>query len=170
MKLSHSFLCAAVAGAVLALSGCVTQPTQTVAATTPAASNTGTVTLASTAGAVLGSVLQANGGATGLMNSLGVPATGTASNAAGVLTYCAKNNYLNPAKAGAITNQLLSSLGLPMATSPTTTVKTQDQGYLNGVAGMIVSPTGEVFSLDKIKGNVKDKACEFVLDNAKNFL
>lgn len=104
------------------------------------------------------------------MSNLGVPAAGTASNAAGVLTYCVKNNYLNPDKAGAVANQLLTSLGLTTAQSAAAPATTQDQGYLNGVAGMIVSPTGELFSLDAIKGNVKDKACEFVLNNAKSFL
>ena len=165
MKMHNTLLACAIAAAALATTGCVTQPTQTTAA-----ANTSSTAAAPTLASIAGNVLQANGGASTLMSSLGVPAAGTASNAAGVLTYCAKNNYLNPDKAGAITNQLLSSLGLPTAQSATSTVATQDQGYLNGVAGMIVSPTGELFSLDKIKGNVKDKACDFVLNNAKSFL
>lgn len=119
---------------------------------------------------MVGNVLQANGGASGLMSSLGVPATGTASNAAGVLTYCAKNNLLNSDKATQMADQLLSSLGLPTTQSQTTAAAPQDAGYLQGVAGMIVSPSGELFSLDQIKGNVKDKACDFVLNNAKSFL
>ena len=166
MKMHNTLFACAIATAALATTGCVTQPTQTTAANASAAAPT----LASTAGSVLGGVLQANGGATGLMSSFGVPAAGTASNAAGVLTYCAKNNLLSADKAGAVANQLLTSLGLPTPKSATATAPTQDQGYLQGVAGMIVSPTGELFSLDKIKGNVKDKACGFVLDNAKSFL
>ena len=164
MTLNRSLLGTALVGGALALMGCVSQPTQ------PQTSTPHTATLASTTGAVLNGVLQANGGATGLMSSFGVPAAGTASNAAGVLTYCAKNNLLSADKAGAVANQLLTSLGLPTPKSATATAPTQDQGYLQGVAGMIVSPTGELFSLDKIKGNVKDKACGFVLDNAKSFL
>lgn len=167
MKLQHAFLCAA-ASAVVALSGCVTQPTQTAAQ--PAATAGTATTLAGTAGAIFGNVLQANGGAAGVMSSLGVPAAGTASNAAGVLTYCAKNNLLNASSATSLANQLLTSLGMPTTTTAAKPVATQDQGYLNGVAGMIVSPTGELFSLDKIKGNVKDKACDFVMTNAKSFL
>jgi hypothetical protein len=175
MKFQNAFFSAAVAGAVVALSGCVTQATQANSASAPAASAASSTTapaatLASTAGSILGNVLQANGGASALMSNLGVPAAGTASNAAGVLTYCAQNNYLNPDKAGDVANQLLTSLGLPTAASASAPATTQDQGYLNGVAGMIVSPSGELFSLDKIKGNVKDKACEFVLDKAKSFL
>lgn len=167
MKLQHAFLCAA-ASAVVALSGCVTQPTQTAAQ--PAANAGTAATLASTAGSIFGSVLQANGGAAGLMSSMGVPAAGTASNAAGVLSYCAKNNLVNATSATSLANQLLTSLGMPTTTSAAKPVATQDQGYLNGVAGMIVSPTGELFNLSQIKGNVKDKACEFVMNSAKSFL
>lgn len=173
MKFQNAFLSAAVAGAVLALSGCVTQAPQANSApatTTNTTAAAPAATLASTAGSILGNVLQANGGASALMSNLGVPAAGTASNAAGVLTYCTQNNYLNPDKVGDVANQLLGSLGLPTATSATTPAATQDQGYLHGMAGMIVSPTGELFSLDKIKGNVKDKACEFVLSKAQSFL
>lgn len=169
MKLHTYLWYSAAAAALLALSGCVTQPTQQSVASAPAATSS-TANVASTAGAILGNVLQANGGASALMSNLGVPAAGTASNAAGVLTYCAKNNYLNPDKAGAMANQLLTSLGLPTAKNATTPAATQDQGYLSGVAGMIVSPSGELFSLDKIKGNVKDKACDFVLNKAQAFL
>jgi hypothetical protein len=168
MKMHHSFLCTVACGAVVALSGCITQPTQSAAAPSTAAAPA-TPTTAGAVTGVLGSMLS-NGGAAQLLSSLNVPASGTASNAAGVLTYCAQNNYLKPDKAGTIANQLLSSLGLPTTAAAATAAPTQDAGYLSGVAGMIVSPTGELFSLDKIKGNVKDKACEFVLDQSKRFL
>ena len=169
MKIHNTLLCSAAAAALLALSGCVTQATQSAPATAANTAAATAPTLANTASAVLGNVLQANGGAAGLMSSMGVPTTASASNAAGVLTYCAKNNYLSADNATTVANQLLTSLGLPTATG-TTTAATQDQGYLNGIAGMIVSPTGELFSLDKIKGNVKDKACDFVMSKAQAFL
>ena len=170
MKIHNTLMCSAAAAALLALSGCVTQATQPTAAA-PAAANTTTAaapSLASTATSVLGSVLQANGGAAGLMTSLGVPASSTPSNAAGVLTYCAKNNYLSADKAGSLASQLLTSLGLP--TDNTSAATAQDAGYAQGIAGMIIAPNGTLFSMDQIKGNVKDKACEFVLNNASNFL
>ena len=169
----NTFLPVTALGLVIALTGCVTQPTQstnTAAPNVPAASTATQPTLASTAGALLGGVLQANGGAAAMASSLGVPAAATAGNAAGVLTYCAKNNLLNPDKATQMADRLLSSMGLPTTQGSTTPVATNDQGYLNGLAGMIVSPNGEFFSLDQIKGNVKDKACDLVLDNAKHFL
>lgn len=158
MKKHTSWLCAMLLGSALALAGCVTQPTQTSASN---AASTSTTTAAN------GSLASAAGS---LMSSLGVPAAGTASNAAGVLTYCAKNNLLNPDKATQMTDQLLGSLGLPTTQGSTAAAPTQDQGYLNGIAGMVVSPNGELFSLDQIKGNVKDKACDFILNNAKSFL
>ena len=133
MRMHNTLFACAIAAAAVATTGCVTQPTQTTAA-----ANTSSTAAAPTLASIAGNVLQANGGASTLMSSLGVPATGTASNAAGVLTYCVKNNYLNPDKAATVTNQLLTSLGLPTAQSATSTVATQDQGYLNGVAGMIV--------------------------------
>lgn len=162
MKIHNTLVSSVAAAAILALTGCVTQATQPAASTAPS--------LASTAGSIFGNVLQANGGAANLMSSLGVPAAGTASNAAGVLTYCAKNNLLNANSATSMANQLLTSLGMPTTANAGTPVATQDQGYLNGVAGMIVAPTGELFSLNQIKGNVKDKACDFVMTNAKSFL
>lgn len=169
MKMQNTLWFSLAATALVALTGCVTPAAQTAAA--PAATSSAAApSLASTAGSIFGNVLQANGGAANLMSSLGVPAAGTASNAAGVLTYCAKNNLLNPNKATQMADQLLSSLGMPTTQGQTTAAATQDAGYLQGMAGMIVSPSGELFSLDQIKGNVKDKACDFVLNNAKSFL
>ena len=171
MNKPQFFLSAALLGGALALTGCVTQPAQstTTAASTNAPATSTVATLASATGTVLGNVLQAHGGAAGLMSSLGVPASSTPSNAAGVLAYCAKNNYLNADKAGSLATQLLSSLGLPTATD-TANATTQDAGYAQGIAGMIIAPNGTLFSLDQIKSNVKDKACEFVMTSAASFL
>ena len=99
----------------------------------------------------LGGLLGGSGAAGGLLSSLGVPASGTASNAAGVITYCMKNNYL-------------LGLGTQKQEAP------KDQGYLNGLGGMITGSNGQSFSMDKLKGDLKEKACDFVLDNAKSLL
>lgn len=117
----------------------------------------------------LGSLLGGGSGSTsagGLVSSLGVPASGTASNAAGVLTYCMKNNYLNANKAEAVKEQLLGKLGVGTQKQEVS----QDQGYLSGLAGMITGSNGQTFSMDKLKGDLKEKACDFVLDNAKSLL
>ena len=113
----------------------------------------------------LGGMLGGSGGSSALSAlGLGNLSSGTASNAAGVLTYCMKNNYLNADKAAQVKNQLLGKLGLGQKEEP------KDQGYQNGLMGMVTGADGKSFSLDKVKSNLKEKACDFVLDNAKSLL
>ena len=102
----------------------------------------------------------------GMLSALGVPAAGTANNAAGVLTYCVKNNYItaNKKKAEQVKDQLLGKIGMKKKEEP------KDQGYLSGLAGKITGKDGQSFSMDKLKGDVKEKACDFVLDNASSLL
>ncbi|KGG91303.1 MULTISPECIES: DUF2501 domain-containing protein [Comamonas] len=113
----------------------------------------------------LGGMLGGSGGSSAL-SALGLDnlSSGTASNAAGVLTYCMKNNYLNADKAAQVKNQLLGKLGLGQKEEP------KDQGYQNGLMGMVTGADGKSFSLDKVKSNLKEKACDFVLDNAKSLI
>ena len=103
------------------------------------------------------------GGASAL-SSLGVVGSGTASNAAGVITYCMKNNYLNADKAAQVKDQLLGKMGLGQKEEP------KDEGYASGLSGMIKGSDGKSFNLDSIKGQAKEKACDFVLNNAKSLL
>lgn len=113
----------------------------------------------------LGGMLGGSGGSSALSAlGLGNLSSGTASNAAGVLTYCMKNNYLNTDKAAQVKNQLLGKLGLGQKEEP------KDQGYQNGLMGMVTGADGKSFSLDKVKSNLKEKACDFVLDNAKSLI
>lgn len=117
----------------------------------------------------LGGLLGNSGGAAGAggLSALGLgglSSSGTASNAAGVITYCMKNNYLNADKAAQVKDQLLGKLGLGQQEQP------KDTGYQNGLMGMVTGSDGQSFSLDKIKGNLKEKACDFVLNNAKSLL
>ena len=70
------------------------------------------------------------GGGTDL-SALGLTSSGTASNAAGVITYCMKNNYLNADKAAQVKDQLLGKLGLGTQKQEAP----KDQGYLNGLGG-----------------------------------
>ena len=94
----------------------------------------------------------------------GLTGSGTAGNAAGVITYCMKNNYLNADKAAQVKDQLLGKMGLGKKEEP------KDEGYQSGLAGLVKGSDGKSFSLDKIKGNLKEKACDFVLDNAKSLI
>lgn len=147
-------------------------------AATPTAASLGAALLGSALGTTTGGTASADTAAptvataaSSVLSALGLPAAGTASNAAGVLGYCVKNNYLNVDKATALKDQLLQQLGLGTTTpAATEAAANQDQGYLNGLAGMIIGADGQTFSLDQIKSNLKEKACDFVLNNAKSLL
>ena len=98
------------------------------------------------------------------LSAMGLTGSGTAGNAAGVITYCMKNNYLNADKAAQVKNQLLGKIGLGQKEEP------KDEGYLSGLSGMVTGSGGKSFNLDKVKGDLKEKACDYVLDNAKSLL
>ena len=120
----------------------------------------------SAASSALGGLLGQGSGANGALAALGMPAATSASNAAGVISYCVKNNYLNANKAEQVKEQLLGKLGLNTAKKETP----KDQGYLAGLAGMVTGSNGQSFSMDKLKGDLKEKACDLVLDNAQSLL
>lgn len=108
--------------------------------------------------------LGSGGGASSSALGGGLMGSGTASNAAGVITYCMKNNYLNADKAAQVKDQLMGKMGLGQKEEP------KDEGYTSGLSGMIKGSDGKSFSLDSVKGKAKEKACDFVLDNAKSLL
>ena len=93
---------------------------------------------------------------------MGLSPSGTAGNAAGVITYCMKNNYLNTDKAAQVKDQLLGKLGVPRQEEP------RDQGFQSGLGGLVTGSNGKSFSIDRLKGDLKEKACDLVLNNAKN--
>ena len=111
-----------------------------------------------------GSSAGAGGSALSALGLGGLTGSGTASNAAGVITYCMKNNYLNADKAAQVKDQLLGKLGLGQKEEP------KDTGYQNGLMGMVTGSDGKSFNLDKVKSSVKEKACDFVLNNAKSLI
>ncbi len=102
----------------------------------------------------------------GALGSLGMPAmsSSTGTNAAGVLAYCAKNNYLNASNAQSVKNKLLSKVGLSSATAQ------QDNGYREGAAGLLQGNNGTSLNMDNIKSNLRQKACDYVLSHAKSFI
>lgn len=104
------------------------------------------------------------GSGSGALTALGLSPSATAGNAAGVITYCMKNNYLNPDKAAQVKDQLLSRLGMPKQEEP------RDKGFQGGLAGLVTGADGKSFSIDRLKGSLKEKACDFVLNNAKSLI
>lgn len=166
---SIAFVCAiAAAAAAPAWSAGLLDNLKTQAAGQLGQGQTASDSAASTStGSGLGG-LSGLGGASGAsgLSSLGLPSIGsnTSSNAAGVLQYCVQNNYLNAASAGGIKDQLLGKMGLG------DTQAQQDTGYQQGASGLLQGSDGSSFSLDKVKSNVREKACDYVLNSAKSLL
>lgn len=102
----------------------------------------------------------------GALGGLGLPAmsSSTGSNAAGVLTYCIKNNYLSASNAQSVKDKLLGKVGLGNSTAQ------KDSGYREGAAGLLQGSNGTSLNLDNVKSNVKRKACDYVLQHAKSFI
>ena len=114
--------------------------------------------------------LGGSGGAAGLGSlgsSLGLPSigSGAASNVAGILEYCLKNKYLKATNADNIKGQLMGKLGMD---SPAK--QQQDAGYQQGLTGMLSGSDGSSFDISKVKDDLKEKACDYVLDNASSLL
>lgn len=98
------------------------------------------------------------GGASGSM------ASGSLGNAAGVIEYCLRNNYLSVDGASGIKDQLMGKIpgGKPAS----------DPGYVDGSQGILTTSDGKKMDLTGggLKQEVTRKACDFVLKQAKGML
>jgi len=105
----------------------------------------------------------------GLGNSLPLSSLTPASagNAAGVLEFCMKNNYLAGGDAQALKDKLMGKIGGGSAQKAKS-----DSGYLAGLQGLLNGSDGK--SVDLSGGGLKEeltrKACDQVLKHAKSFL
>lgn len=92
-----------------------------------------------------------------------MPAMGqsTLGNAAGVLQYCVKNNYLSADAAGSVKDKLLGMV---------TGQKQQQTGYANGAKGLLMGDDGKSLNLKAVSGKLKTKACDYVLKNASSLV
>jgi hypothetical protein len=95
----------------------------------------------------------------------------SATNVAGVLQYCVKNNVLSQASTEGVKDQLLSKLGIQSAAGA------QSQDYQNGLGGLLQTGKGQNLDLNnlgnglsQVKEKVKQKACDVVLKQAKSFI
>ena len=107
---------------------------------------------------------------TGLLNGGSQSlSAGTMNNAAGIMSYCAKNKLASLTNTDNIKNQVMDKLGLGA------TEQKQDTNYLEGLQGLLNTKNGEQLNLDTI-GNtplaekVKTKACDIVLKQGVSFL
>ncbi|WP_269759568.1 DUF2501 domain-containing protein [Variovorax sp. E3] len=113
---------------------------------------------------------QGNAGGTGgsalgsLGNNLGfkMPAIGssTIGNAAGVLQYCVKNNYLG-GDAASVKDKLLAKI---------TGQKPQETGFANGAKGLLKGGDGQTLNFKVLSSKLKTKACDYVLKNATSLI
>jgi hypothetical protein len=99
-------------------------------------------------------------------------ASGSAGNAAGVIEYCVKNNYLGGDAAGGLKDKLLGKIGGDDASD------SDKSDYADGVNGVVKTGDGKSVDLGSLGGGqfggLKDKltkkACASVLDHAKSLL
>ncbi|PLR41700.1 hypothetical protein CYR55_02420 [Chimaeribacter californicus] len=95
----------------------------------------------------------------------------SATNAAGVLEYCVKNNVLSTTNAASVKDQLLSKLGIQSASGA------QSEDYQDGLGGILHTGQGNDLNLSNIgvgtaqlKQKLKTKACDVVLKQSKKLL
>jgi hypothetical protein len=104
------------------------------------------------------------GGAGGALGNLGfkMPAIGasTVGNAAGVLQYCVKNNYLG-GDAASVKDKLLAKI---------TGQKPQETGFASGAKGLLKGGDGQTLNFKLLSSKVKTKACDYVLKNATSLI
>lgn len=110
----------------------------------------------------LGALKGAVGGDAGLSSIT----SGTAGNAAGVIEYCIKNNYLSGDAATSMKDKLIGKVGGEEKAK-------EDSGYVDGAKGMLTGSDGKSMNLADaggLKGKVTEQACKAVLDQAGSLL
>jgi hypothetical protein len=104
-------------------------------------------------------------------------ASGSAGNAAGVIEYCMKNNYLGGDAASSMKDKLMGKVGGDSKDAGS------DQGFVDGAKGLVQTKDGKSVDLANLGGSVAGmsgvsdmktkatkKACSTVLDHAKSLL
>ena len=134
--------------------------------------NTANTSTSGSAAATTGTGGLSLGALTGLLNGgdNGLKAE-SATNAAGVLEYCVKNNVLSTANATSVKDQLLSKLGIQSASGA------QSEEYQDGLGGILHTGQGNDLNLSnlgvgtaQLKQKLKTKACDVVLKQSKKLL
>ena len=104
------------------------------------------------------------GGGGGSSSALGSMASGSLGNAAGVLEYCLKNNYLSGDAASSVKDQLMGKIpgGKPAS----------DAGYVDGSQGILTGSDGKKMDLTGggLKQELTKRACDFVLKQGKSMI
>ena len=107
------------------------------------------------------------GGAASSLGSLSSITAGSTGNAAGVIEYCVKNNYLSGENAAPVKDQLMGKLSAsedqPAQNNP---------DYINGAKGLLTGSGGQSVDLSMagLKAKAVKKVCNKILDQAKSML
>lgn len=107
----------------------------------------------------------------GLLNGSGKALSAdNMNNAAGILSYCAKQKLTSVTNADNVKNQLLDKLGLNTATE-----QKSDTNYMDGIQGLLNAQNGQQLNLSSLGDSelgkqVKTKACDLVLKQGTKFL
>ncbi len=91
-------------------------------------------------------------------------------NAAGIMSYCAKQKLASVTNTENVKNQVLDKLGLS-----TPEKQKEDTSYLEGLQGLLSNNRGQQLNLNTLGNSplaekVKTKACDLVLKQGVNFL
>ncbi|PDO82883.1 DUF2501 domain-containing protein [Kosakonia sacchari] len=164
MKFLHHLLCSAALGSAL-LTGFAQAASwqDTLSSAASELSQKSTTSQSQQGGLSLSSL-------TGLLNGGNQALSAdTMNNAAGVMSWCAKNKLSSLTNTENVKNQVLDKLGLGAAQQK------QDTNYLEGIQGMLNTKNGEQLNLSNIGSTplaekVKSKACDIVLKQGVNFL
>ncbi|KRG48181.1 hypothetical protein ARC20_17375 [Stenotrophomonas panacihumi] len=100
---------------------------------------------------------------TGALGGGSMPAisSGVGGNAAGVLQYCIKNNYLSSDAASGVKDKLMGKVSGQ---------KEQKAGYDKGLTGVLSGSDGKTLDMNSIPSSVRKKGCDYVLSNAKSLI
>ncbi len=108
----------------------------------------------------------------GAASSLGVESlssitSGSAGNAAGIIEFCVKNNYLSGGNASSVKDQLMEKL----STSQNQPAQSNPD-YIAGANGILSGSNGESVDLSMagLKATAAKKVCQKILDQAKSML
>lgn len=99
--------------------------------------------------------------------SLSSIASGSIGNAAGIIEYCVKNNYLSGGNASSVKDQLIGKM-----TARGDQPAENNPDYISGARGIVTGSSGQ--SVDLSMAGLKDKAvkkvCKKILDQANSML
>ena len=89
-------------------------------------------------------------------------ASGSASNVAGLLEFCFKNNYLSGKSAASVKDSLMSKL--PGGSS------SSDSAYSSGTKGILSGSDGSQLALGGMKKQITKQVCDKILAQGKSML